>query len=137
MTMNKALATLKIVAFTVIVYGMLWYVSGGLSMPEMVLATIIISISIAYLFYEALSCRKLGKRNLKLGIFRRLDIREFARIFGAIALLPTAALILSEYTFSGLIKPIRLYVLFVLLFFVGWAVGTVETAKLLEENKEE
>ena len=119
---------------TSIVFGVLWYVAGGLHMVEVAVIAFAVSLSVAYLFYEALSCRRIHRHIMGIRFFRRLDLKEFSRIFGAVTLLPLSSVIISKYTLDSSIAPIRLYVLFVLLLLVGWALGTVETAKLIPED---
>ena len=134
-TMNKRLAALGITSLAVAIFALLWYVAGGFRMPEMVILASMISASIAYLFYEAIACAKIRKSLFPVNLVRRLDAKELARIFGPVALLPTAAITLSRYAYKSSIAPLRLYVLFVLLFLVGWALGTVETSRLIEEKE--
>lgn len=134
--MDRWKAALEITVLTIAVYGAVWYVAGGLYMVEVAVIALAVSISIAYLFYEALSCRKLRRHIMGLRIFRRLDLKEFYRVFGPVALLPLASIIIARYTLESSISPIRLYILFVLLFLVGWALGTVETAKLIDDDDE-
>lgn len=116
------------------VFGVLWYVAGGLRMVEVAVIAAAVSLSVAYLFYEALSCRKIHRHILGIRVFRRLDLKEFSRIFGAVTLLPLSSVIVSRYALDASVSPIRLYVLFVLLLLVGWALGTVETSKLIAED---
>jgi hypothetical protein len=99
------------------------------------LIAVAIAISIAYLFLEALSCQSVRGSILKINLRRKLDIKEVARIIGPIALLPAASIIIAQQSLASSVKPLRLYVLFVLLFLVGWAMGTVETANLIDEDE--
>ncbi|MBS3908884.1 MAG: hypothetical protein KGZ93_04580 [Actinobacteria bacterium] len=132
--MNKRMAALGITVLTLMVFGVLWYVAGGLRMVEVAVIAAAVSLSVAYLFYEALSCRKIHRHILGIRVFRRLDLKEFSRIFGAVTLLPLSSVIVSRYALDASVSPIRLYVLFVLLLLVGWALGTVETSKLIAED---
>ncbi|HZD60493.1 MAG TPA: hypothetical protein VE439_08600 [Anaerolineae bacterium] len=133
---NILATTIKIATIAAIILGIQWYVEGGLVNPELALVVVVISISIAYLFYQAFSYERVRKNLTVTSIFRRLDIKEFSRIFGAIALLPTASIILSRYTLNSAVRPLRLYILFVLLFLAGWAMGTVETTELFKDKEE-
>gem|GEM_PF-2212852 len=128
------MAALGITVLTLMVFGVLWYVAGGLRMVEVAVIAAAVSLSVAYLFYEALSCRKIHRHILGIRVFRRLDLKEFSRIFGAVTLLPLSSVIVSRYALDASVSPIRLYVLFVLLLLVGWALGTVETSKLIAED---
>lgn len=135
--MNSRMAALGIAGLTSIVFGVLWYAAGGLLMVEVAVIALAVSLSVAYLFYEALSCRRIHRHIMGIRFFRRLDLKEFSRIFGAVTLLPLSSVIISKYTLDSSISPIRLYVLFVLLLLVGWALGTVETAKLIADDDPE
>lgn len=122
-------------AIAAAVFGAQWYVANGQMSAELIIIAVLISLSIAYLFYEALSCRRIRDGIVGINLRRKLDFKEFSRIIGAIALLPLSSLLLSKYVFNGSVRPIRLYVLLVLLFLVGWAVGTVETSKLIDSQE--
>ncbi|MCL6472138.1 MAG: hypothetical protein K6T91_04925 [Firmicutes bacterium] len=133
--MKRLWAIAVMVAIAVAVFAAQWYVANGLMPPGLATIAIFISLSISYLFYEALSCRRIRDTVVRINLRRKLDFKEFLRIIGAVALLPMSSLLLSKYVFNGAVKPVRLYVLLVLLFLVGWAVGTVETSKLIESQE--
>ncbi len=130
--MKRGLAVVTVIALSIPVITILWYISSGHFTSTIAAVAILISLSIGYLFYEALSYRPIRGETLRISLRRRLDIKEFSRIFGAIALLPVASVIISNYTLRGAVKPIRLYLIFVLIFLVGWAFGTVETSKIIQ-----
>jgi len=132
--LNRLVTAAIIIALAFPVYGILWYVADGLHTLPLVMFTLVISVSIGYLFFEALSCRRVRGRMLGIDIRRRIDFKEFSRVFGAIAILPAASIIISKFTLNDAVKPIRLYLFFVLVFLVGWALGTVETSRIYESS---
>ncbi|HEY3374092.1 MAG TPA: hypothetical protein VGK02_03400 [Candidatus Aquicultor sp.] len=133
--MTRRAQVVAIIGLALPLYGILWYVAGAFLSIGINLIAVAIAISIAYLFLEALSCQSVRGSILKINLRRKLDIKEVARIIGPIALLPAASIIIAQQSLASSVKPLRLYVLFVLLFLVGWAMGTVETANLIDEDE--
>jgi len=132
--LKRSVAAAIVIVLALPVYGILWYVANGLHTLPLIMFTLVISLSIGYLFFEALSCRSVRGRMLDINIRRRIDFKEFSRVFGAIAILPAASIIISTFTLNDAVKPIRLYLFFVLVFMVGWALGTVETSRIYESS---
>lgn len=133
--MHSRTQVVAIAALTLPIYGILLYVASGHIPLEMHVLALVISASVAYLFYEALSCRRVRPNLLQINLRRKLDLKEVSRIFGAVSLLPAAAIIMSQQSIRSAVQPLKLYVLFVLLFLAGWALGTVETAKFIESEE--